>query len=481
MSDLRLFNTLGRRLETFAPMQAGEACLYTCGPTVYDEPHIGNLRTFVFEDLLRRTLELFGYRVVQVMNLTDVEDKIIAKARERGLSIDELTAPYIDAFFRDLSLLGIARAEHYPRATAFVPQMIEMIGALVRSGHAYEVDGSVFFHVARFPAYGRLSGIDLCQVRQGERVADDEYGKDDVRDFVLWKATKPGEPSWESPWGPGRPGWHIECSAMSRALLGDTLDIHCGGVDNIFPHHENEIAQSECFSGHPFVHYWLHSEHLLVDGEKMSKSLGNQYRLSDLLERGADPRAVRYALVSVHYRQRLNFTAESLEHASSALRRLDEMKFRLDHAPLLATVPESGDLVTRSAAAVAGVREQLGDDLNVSGALGELFGLVKEVNRRVEGGVTAGEREAVRASLCTIDSVLQVLDAEAWRQRALGVTPAATSGAGPCDQEIESLVARRTAARQGRDFASADRIREQLSELGIVLEDTSGGTLWRRR
>jgi cysteinyl-tRNA synthetase len=477
MPELRLFNTLGRSLEKLEPLRPGEVKLYTCGPTVYDDPHIGNLRTFVFEDVLRRTLQLFDYRVTQVMNLTDVEDKIIVRARERGVSIDEFTAPYIAAFFRDLERLGVERAEHYPRATRFVPQMLEMIDGLVRSGHAYVADGSVFFHVASFASYGRLSGVDLTHVRRGERVADDEYGKDDVRDFVLWKAAKPGEPSWESPWGPGRPGWHIECSAMSRALLGDTFDIHCGGVDNIFPHHENEIAQSECFSGRAFVRIWLHAEHLLVDGEKMSKSLGNQYRLSDLVERGVEPRAVRYAFVSVHYRQRLNFTAQSLEHASAALRRLDEMAFRLAHAPV-ASAPGDGDLVERSAAALAGVRRELGDDLNTSGALGELFGLVKEVNRRLEGGVSHAEREAVRAALCEIDSVFQVLDAEAWRSRAAGRQAGV---AGLCDDEIEELVGRRAVAREGRDFASADQIRQQLAELGVVIEDTAAGTLWRRR
>ena len=477
MPELRFYNTLGRRLEVFEPLRPGEVKLYTCGPTVYDDPHIGNLRTFVFEDVLRRTLRLFGFRVTQVMNLTDVEDKIIARARERGVSLDEFTSPYIAAFFRDLERLGVERVEHYPRATRFVPQMLDMIDGLVRSGHAYVADGSVFFHVASFADYGRLSGVDLCQVRRGERVADDEYGKDDVRDFVLWKAAKPGEPSWDSPWGPGRPGWHIECSAMSRALLGDTFDIHCGGVDNIFPHHENEIAQSECFSGQRFVRSWLHAEHLLVDGEKMSKSLGNQYRLADLVERGVEPRVLRYAFVSVHYRQRLNFTAQSIEHAAAALRRLDEMKFRLEHAPV-APAPESGDLVERSAAAVAGVREQLGDDLNTSGALGELFGLVKEVNRRVEGGVSHAEREAVRSASCEIDAVFQVLDAEAWQARAAGRS---VGLAGVCDDEIEELVSRRAAARKGRDFASADRIREQLGELGVVIEDTASGTLWRRR
>ncbi|MGB3562337.1 MAG: cysteine--tRNA ligase, partial [Thermoanaerobaculia bacterium] len=273
------YNTLGRSPQPLEPLVPGEIRLYTCGPTVYGHVHIGNLRAFLFEDILRRALKYLGYRVTQVMNITDVDDKVIKGAREAGVSLDEFTQPFIDSFFRDLDTLHVERAEEYPRATRHVPEMIDLVQRLIENDFAYESDGSVFFRIAADDDYGRLSGVDLTQVRQGERVADDEYEKEDVRDFVLWKGAKPDEPSWDSPWGPGRPGWHIECSAMGMRYLGETFDIHSGGVDNIFPHHENEIAQSESATGKEFVRHWLHAEHLIVDGEKMSKSLGNQYTL----------------------------------------------------------------------------------------------------------------------------------------------------------------------------------------------------------
>ncbi|HVS14506.1 MAG TPA: cysteine--tRNA ligase [Thermoanaerobaculia bacterium] len=477
MTTLRFYNTLGRSLEELVTLETGTVRLYTCGPTVYAEPHIGNLRTFLFEDVLRRTLRHFGFQVVQVMNITDVDDKIIARAGERGVGIDELTAPFIEAFFRDLELLGIERVEHYPRATRYVQPMIEMIERLIASGHAYASDGSVFFRIASFDRYGALSGIDLTQVRRGERVADDEYGKDDARDFVLWKAAKPGEPCWDSPWGPGRPGWHIECSAMGQALLGPSFDIHCGGVDNIFPHHENEIAQSECANGQRFVGYWLHAEHLLVDGEKMAKSLGNQYTLGELLARGCDPRAIRYLFVSVHYRQKLNFTFDSLATAAAALKRLDEMRFRLDAAPVCAVGCEPC-LRQASRTLRADFDAALADDLNTAGALGALFTFVRAVNRRVDAGVTAEEKRDVHAALARVDAVLGVLDAAAWRARQGGQDGGET--AGPSDPEVERMLAERQSARAARDFATADALRDRLTAAGIVLEDTPQGTRWRR-
>src|SRR5690606_3996854 len=295
--QLRLYNTLGRSLEAVEPLEPGLLRIYTCGPTGYNHVHIGNLRTFLFEDLLKRALRLLGFRVMHVMNLTDVDDKSIRGARERGVELDEFTAPYIESFFADLERLAVDPADVYPRATRHIPEMIAMISALLERGVAYQADGSVWFRIAADPDYGKLSGIRAEEVRQGSRVAQDEYEKEDVRDFVLWKGAKEGEPSWDSPWGPGRPGWHIECSAMSARYLGETFDIHCGGVDNLFPHHENEIAQSESANGRPFVRTWLHAEHLIVDGQKMSKSLGNQYTLGDLLARGLSPRAIRYALI----------------------------------------------------------------------------------------------------------------------------------------------------------------------------------------
>jgi len=469
-TELVLFNTLGRKLEPFRPLVPGEARIYTCGPTVYNEVHIGNLRTFAFQDLLRRSLRYLGYEVTQVMNLTDVDDKTILGADKAGVSLAAYTEPFISTFLRDLAALHVERVEHFPRATEHVPAMIRLVETLVAKGYAYVSDGSVFFSIAKDADYGRLSGFDLDQARRGERVAADEYGKEDVRDFVLWKAVKPGEPSWDSPWGPGRPGWHVECSAMSMEILGETFDLHCGGVDLIFPHHENEIAQSESATGKPFVRTWLHSEHLLVDGQKMSKSLGNQYTLPDLLARGLSARALRYLFLSVHYRQKLNFTFESLDGAAGALRRVDEMRFRLLHAEEKGTpdprLAEAADRLRRDFAA------GLADDLNVAVALAAVFAFVKEVNVAIEEGrIGQGDKPRVVDALADVDRVLGVLDAAAW-----------DTGAGQDDSaEIERLIKERNDARQRRDFAASDRIRGELAARGIVLEDTPQGTRWKRK
>ena len=469
---IRFHNTLGRTLQPFEPLEAGSVRLYTCGPTVYNHAHIGNLRTFLFEDVLRRALGYLGYEVTQVMNLTDVDDKTIARANQEGVSLDDYTAPYIESFFADLDTLHVERAEVYPRATEHVGDMIALVERLLANGHAYEKDGSVFFRIATDDDYGKLANVDPAQQRQGERVASDEYGKEDVRDFVLWKAAKEGEPSWPSPWGPGRPGWHIECSAMSMRYLGETFDLHCGGVDNIFPHHDNEIAQSESATDKPFARYWLHSEHLIVDGEKMSKSLGNQFTLKELLERGVEPRALRYLFVSVHYRQKLNFTFQSLDAAAAALRRLDEMRFRLAHAG------ESGAADPRLGEALATAERDfaaaLADDLNVAGALAALFVLVREVNVTVEEGrLGRGDRQRVLDTLAAFDRVLGVLDPEAWKA-------AEAPAEGPGDDEIEALVRQREAARAAKDWSESDRLRDQLAEAGIVIEDTPQGTRWKR-
>jgi cysteinyl-tRNA synthetase len=477
MPDLILFNTLGRKLTRFEPIEPGVAKMYACGPTVYNDVHIGNLRTFLFEDLLRRSLAYLGYRVEQVMNLTDVDDKTILGAHKAGVSLAEYTAPFIASFLRDLDTLHVERAEHFPRATENIAEIIELIARLVERGYAYESDGSVFFSIARDADYGRLSGFDLAQVRRGERVAADEYGKEDVRDFVLWKGVKPGEPAWESPWGPGRPGWHIECSAMSMRYLGESFDLHCGGVDLIFPHHENEIAQSEAATAKPFVHTWVHSEHLIVDGQKMSKSLGNQYTLKDLLDRGHTARAMRYLFLSVHYRQKINFTFESLEAAAGALRRVDEMRFRLANAPETA---EKGEPDARLAESVAKLPRDfaaaLADDLNAAAALAALFVFVKEVNVAVEEGrIGAGDRDRVLAALADVDRVLDVLDPAAW-PAAVAETAADADA-----EEIERLIQARKEARQRRDFAESDRIRDELAGRGILLEDTPQGTRWKRR
>ena len=472
MPELVFYNTLGRRRTPFKPVVPGEARVYTCGPTVYNEVHIGNLRTFLFEDLLRRTLRYLGYKVTQVMNVTDVDDKTILGAHKAGVPLDEYTAPFIESFLRDLDSLRLERAEHFPRATEHIAEMIEIVARLIEKGYAYESDGSVWFSISRDPDYGRLSGFDLAQVRRGERVASDEYTKEDVRDFVLWKGVKPGEPAWDSPWGPGRPGWHIECSAMGMKYLGETFDLHCGGVDLIFPHHENEIAQSESATDRPFVHTWLHSEHLIVDGQKMSKSLGNQYTLKDLLERGYSPRAVRYLFLSVHYRQKINFTFESLDGAAGALRRIDEMRFRLGHAA------EAGEPEPALAAAVERLRrdfaESVADDLNLAAALAALFVFVKDVNLAVEEGrIGAGDRQRILDVLEDVDQVLGVLDPALW--------PSPETASGPSEEEVERRIQERLDARKNRDFAAADRIRDELAAQGVILEDTPQGTRWKRR
>jgi cysteinyl-tRNA synthetase len=358
--------------------------------------------------------------------------------------------------------------------------MIAIIARLLERGYAYESDGSVWFRIAQDEDYGRLSGFDLEAVRRGERVAADEYEKEDVRDFVLWKGWKPGEPSWESPWGKGRPGWHIECSAMSMKYLGETLDIHCGGVDNIFPHHENEIAQSESATGKLFARHWLHAEHLVVDGQKMSKSLGNQYTLRDLLERGARPRALRYLLLSVHYRQKLNFTFDSLAAAGGALRRVDELRFRLEHAPEAG--PARPDIAAAAARLRADFAAALADDLNIASALAALFALVKEVNVAIEGGeLGEGDRARVVAALAGVDRVLGVLDPEEWPEEATDGVGDHAAAAAPADEVIARLVAARETARQNRDFAAADRLRGELGEHGVTVEDTPQGPRWKRR
>jgi cysteinyl-tRNA synthetase len=472
--EVRFFNTLGRRLERFEPLVPGEVGLYTCGPTVYNHVHIGNLRTFLFEDLLKRALVFLGYRVRHVMNLTDVDDKTIRGASEQGVALDEFTEPYIRSFFDDLRALNVAPADVYPRATRHVAGMQAMIAKLVERGHAYESDGSVWFRIASDADYGKLSGVRLDQARSGERVAADEYETEDVRDFVLWKGAKPGEPSWDSPWGPGRPGWHIECSAMSAEYLGETFDIHCGGVDNLFPHHENEIAQSESATGRPFVRTWLHSEHLIVEGQKMSKSLGNFYTLKELVAKGISPRAIRFALISVHYRQKLNFTFEGLAASSAALKRIDEMRYRLGLAG------EGSDPDERLQKRVDELLEEFGgalaDDLNISAGLAALFDFVRDVNKAVSDQALApGDVARVEGALDRVESVLGVLDMD---RRGAGL---AEDAARVSEEEIERLVELRRRAKAERNFARADEIRGELAAKGVVLEDTPQGTRWKRR
>ncbi len=463
---LKLYNTLTRRLERFEQVAPGPVRMYTCGPTVYDFAHIGNLRTFLFEDVLRRTLRLFGHEVVQVMNLTDVDDKTIRRAAEEGLSLRDYTDRYIAAFFEDLDTLHVERAEHYPRATDYVPQMVELVKRLEAQGHTYLSDGSVYYRIVTFPEYGKLSGIRPESVRAGARVDVDEYEKDDARDFVLWKASKPGEPAWDTELGAGRPGWHLECSAMAMALLGESFDIHTGAVDNVFPHHENEIAQSEGATGRPFARFWLHAEHLIVEGEKMAKSQGNFFTLRDLLERGHDPLTIRYLLISVPYRQKLNFTFDGLHAAGQAVERIGNVLRRLEHTP---AADGDGALAAADVRAFRrSLREALGDDLNTAQALGALHTLLRQVNTALDGG---GVSTPVRAEL---DTALAEAD------RVLGIFPSMPS-AHTGDAEIQVLVAEREAARAAREWGRADALRDRLAELGVTVEDTPHGSVWHRR
>ncbi len=463
---LRFHDTLRREPVEFEPLDPGRVRMYTCGPTVHDFAHIGNLRTFLFEDLLRRVLKARGYEVEQVMNLTDVDDKIIAKAKAAGVSIADYTADYTEKFFEDLDTLRAERVEHYPTATGEIDAMVELVQRLERAGLTYRTDdGTIWFRIDAFEGYGKLSRVDLSEMKDGARVANDEYDKESPKDFALWKAAKPGEESWDTPIGKGRPGWHLECSAMAMACLGETIDLHVGGVDLVFPHHENEIAQSEGATGKPFARYWLHAEHLIVEGRKMAKSLGNFFTLRDLLERGYRPRVVRYLLLSAHYRTQLNFTFEGLDQAAAALERLGDFVDRLETLPG-GDEPDPG-LERRTERARESFDAALDDDLNSSRALAAVFEWVRDANRAIdEGRVTAADRPSMEAFLARFDRIYDVLEPD--REE------------GDVSAEIEALIAEREAARAERDWERADRLREALAERGIQLEDTPQGVRWKR-
>ncbi|HVF92640.1 MAG TPA: cysteine--tRNA ligase [Blastocatellia bacterium] len=462
---LRLRNTLTRKQEEFKPLEGDTVRMYACGPTVYDFGHIGNFRTFVAVDLLRRYLKYSGYNVVHVMNITDVEDKIIRDMRAKGKGLREFTDYYINEFLNDVDLLNIERPEHLPRATDHVPEMVEIMDRLTAGGHTYESEGSLYFRIASFKDYGKLSGLKLEGNMAGARVDVDEYDKDDARDFVLWKAPKEGEPTWETSFGAGRPGWHLECSAMSMKYLGESFDIHCGGVDLIFPHHENEIAQSEGATGKPFVRSWFHVEFLQVEGERMSKSKGNYHTVRQLVEKGYSPDAIRYLLISVPYRTQLNFTMDGLRAAESALDRLRNFRRRVsDFAAEAGSSPRSAEVISR---ARADFESAMDDDLNTSGALGAIFELVREINIALDAGDFRGEdRAATLDLLARLDSVLGVLGEE--KNEML-------------DPEVDAMIEARNAARAARDFSGADLIRNELAERGIILEDTPQGTRWKRK
>ncbi|MCG6956285.1 MAG: cysteine--tRNA ligase [Gemmatimonadetes bacterium] len=472
---LKVYDTLSRSLQTFVPLEEGKVRMYACGPTIYDFAHIGNFRSFLFYDLVHRYLEWSGYDVRFVMNLTDVDDKTIKGAVRDGVSVREYTERFGQAFLADARALGVSPADVYPKATAAVGAMIAFVERLVEGGYAYRADdGAVYFSISRFPGYGKLKGIDPASLRAGARVAQDEYEKEDARDFALWKATTPDDEragaSWDSPWGRGRPGWHLECSVMSISELGETLDFHLGGEDLVFPHHENEIAQSEAATGQTFVRHWLHVKHLLVEGRKMSKSLGNFITVRQLLEEGYDPASIRHQLITAQYRRELNFTRDGLDASKSAVQRLVDFERRLQGVPV-----EHGGPPTRVAGlaheALEAFKTAMDDDFNSADALAALFTYVNRVNGELDGAtaVTEAERDDALEALQSMDRVLGILEV-ARKSRTLSAEAAA---------EVEALIEARAAARKARDFAEADRIRDELAARGIVLEDAPDGTRWK--
>jgi cysteinyl-tRNA synthetase len=466
-STICIFNTLTRQKDMFTPIEQGEVKLYTCGPTVYDYAHIGNFRAFLFEDLLKRWLKYRGFKVTHVMNLTDVDDKTIKGSQAKHVPLREYTDFYVKAFFEDIGKLNIEPADQYPRATDTIPEMVTIIKTLLKKGVAYRgEDGSIYYAVSKFPEYGKLSHLKVGELKAGARVSQDEYAKEEAQDFALWKAWTPedGDAYWETELGKGRPGWHIECSAMSMKYLGETFDLHCGGIDNMFPHHENEIAQSEAATGKTFVNYWMHNEHLQVECKKMSKRLGNFYTLRDLLGKGYDPIVIRYLLLSTNYRQQFNFTFEGLEAAKGAIDRLRNLARRLHDTD---GKPSDGKVAMQIERVKKFFGDAMDDDLNISVALAALFDFVREINNLLDAGlVSKMEAGQVGGVLMQFDSVLGVIG------------KVETEEALPSD--IDALVQKREAARKAKNWKEADQIRAQLKALGIVVEDTAQGVRWHK-
>ncbi len=461
--ELKFYNSLSRQLESFHTLQPDQVGMYTCGPTVYNFAHIGNFRAYLFEDLLRRTLEFAGYQVRQVMNLTDVDDKTIRGSQAAGKPLKEYTKPYIEAFFADLKALNVEPAEVYPAATEHLPEMVSLIEALFEKGIAYKSeDGSVYFSVDRFPGYGKLAHLDRSALRSGVRINADEYEKEGFGDFALWKGwdEKDGDVVWDAPWGRGRPGWHLECSAMSMKYLGESFDLHTGGIDNLFPHHENEIAQAEAVTGKPFVHTWMHCAHLRVNGQKMSKSLGNFFTLRDLLDKGYTGREIRYVLLSAHYRQALNFTFDALAAARTALARIDECVDALA-ARVKAAVPAKETEAVPSHLAEFGAA--LGDDLNSPEAFAALFALVRAANAALNEGLSSAGAQAVLDELAQMDRVFGFI---AFGRRAADAEIPA---------EIQALAEARAKARAEKNWAESDRLRDELAAQGWQVRDSKDG------
>jgi cysteinyl-tRNA synthetase len=471
MADFRLYNTLTRQVEPFAPADGQTVRMYTCGPTVYNPAHLGNFRTFLFEDLMRRVLALRGWSVRQVMNLTDVDDKIIKRAQEQGKSITDVTEPVIEIFHRDREFLRIQRAESYPKATEFIPEMIALVERLMSRGVAYQADdGSVYFAIAKFPGYGKLSRLDTREVKSGARVLQDDYSKENAQDFALWKAAKPEDEAtgaaWDSPWGRGRPGWHLECSAMAMKLLGETLDVHCGGIDLIFPHHEDEIAQSEAATGKTFSRVWSHGAFLLTDGAKMAKRVGNVFTVAGLREAQISAAAVRHFVFNTHYRKELNLSDQALEASTEAVRRVgdfarrlrDDAAYELGGTAALAQAADEAERLVEAA---------LFDDLNAPEAMAALFDFIRKANAELDR--KGGDQQAVERARAAFDRINRVLD----------IVPDAVEADAALGAWIEGQIAARREARIRRDFAESDRIRDELKGKGVILEDAGGVTRWK--
>ncbi|MEO6213347.1 MAG: cysteine--tRNA ligase [Vicinamibacterales bacterium] len=478
---MRLYNTLSRREEDFVPSVGNTVRMYACGLTVYARGHIGNFRTFVAVDVLRRALKYqAGHDVREVVNFTDVDDRTILESQKAAVPLRDYTGRYIDAFLEDAAALGLERVEENPRATDAenIQAMGDTIKALEKNGHTYASDGSIYFKISTLPDYGKLVRLDHAGIKSGARVDSDKYEKEDARDFVLWKATKPDEPTWDPGVGPGRPGWHIECSAMALRLLGPApIDIHAGGVDLIFPHHENEIAQSEGATGQLFSRFWFHVEHLMIEAddsgsEKMSKSLGNVFNLEDIVERGFRPSALRYLYLGVHYRKQLKFSWTAMAQAEEALRRIADFLARLDRLPPTAAAASGATVESRLSEAEHAFGSRISDDLNTAAALGVMFDLVRALNTSIDGGeVSAADGVAIQSTFDRFDRVLGVL---ALRRSENDRPPVPV-------EEIERLIAARRAARLARNFADGDRIRKDLDARGILLEDTGSATRWKRK
>ena len=464
------------RIEDYPPVT-----IYSCGPTVYSYAHIGNFRTFVFNDLLRRYLKFRGYRVNHAMNITDVDDKTINGSNSEGISLNDYTEKYTRIFFDDLRTLNIERVEHTPKATESVGAMIDILERLDKKGIAYEKEGSLYFSIGKFPQYGRLSRIDRRELASGLRYDTDEYDKEDVRDFALWKSAKEGEPFWDTPFGKGRPGWHIECSAMVRKIFGTTIDIHTGGVDLVFPHHENEIAQSEAAYDEPFVRYWIHAEHLLVDGNKMSKSLGNFYTLRDLLSKGFSSRSIRYLLMSAHYKKQLNFTFEGLKQADNALSRIDNLLVRLNE--IRKEKEFNAEIKSMTDAFFSKFAGTVDNDLNISGGLGVFFDFLHDVNSLIDKDViTKRDAEQILNAIKKIDGVFGFIFFPSTIESGHTLPGLKMSGTlDSIESDIKNLIQERIEAKKQKNFIRADEIRNQLEKDGIILEDTKDGTRWKRK